>query len=54
MNRRALTRLSERKGSYWLRGGFSQDGYPFYRSASGIWLTQAVPAAYIEFSIGRR
>ena len=31
-----------------------RDGYVFYRSASGIWLTQAVPAAYIDFPIRER
>lgn len=26
-----------------------QDGYPFYLSANGVWLCDAVPAKYIEF-----
>lgn len=30
----------------------AKDGYLFYRSASGIWLTDAVPVAYIVFPTG--
>lgn len=29
----------------------AEDGYLFYRSGSGIWLTQAVPVAYIVFPV---
>jgi putative RNA 2'-phosphotransferase len=27
----------------------NRDGYAFYRSASGVWLTDAVPASYLVF-----
>jgi putative RNA 2'-phosphotransferase len=27
-----------------------RDGYSFYRSANGVWLTQNVPTSYIDFS----
>ena len=30
----------------------AREGYPFYRSASGVWLTQAVPVAYLVFPGG--
>ena len=29
-------------------GKMSQDGYKFYRSVNGVWLTKAVPAEYLE------
>lgn len=29
-------------------GRMSQDGYKFYRSVNGVWLTKAVPAEYLE------
>ena len=28
-------------------GRMSADGYPFYRSANGVWLTKEVPAGYL-------
>ncbi|MBP6628800.1 MAG: RNA 2'-phosphotransferase [Kofleriaceae bacterium] len=30
-------------------GAMAADGHVFYRSANGVWLTDAVPAAYLEF-----
>ena len=32
-----------------LAGHMFQDGFLFYRSANGVWLTDAVPAAYLRF-----
>ncbi|MBR3241136.1 MAG: RNA 2'-phosphotransferase [Parasporobacterium sp.] len=29
-------------------GRMYQDGYPFYLSANGVWLTERVPAQYLE------
>ncbi len=29
-------------------GKMAEDGYAFYRSVNGIWLTEAVPAKYLE------
>lgn len=29
-------------------GGMFRDGYTFYRSANGVWLTEAVPRSYLE------
>ncbi|MFR4477355.1 MAG: hypothetical protein ACLT3Y_09205 [Ruminococcus callidus] len=26
----------------------AEDGYAFYRSVNGVWLTEAVPAKYLE------
>jgi putative RNA 2'-phosphotransferase len=26
-----------------------RDGYPFYVSENGVWLTEAVPQEYIDF-----
>lgn len=31
-------------------GQMQRDGYAFYRSVNGVWLTKAVPAAYLEKS----
>ncbi len=33
-----------------LAGRMAQDGFLFYRSANGVWLTDAVPAAYLRFA----
>jgi putative RNA 2'-phosphotransferase len=30
-------------------GQMAEDGYKFYRSANGVWLTDNVPVEYIEF-----
>ena len=30
----------------------AEDSYRFYRSASGAWLTGAVPVAYMVFPVG--
>ena len=32
-------------------GAMHVDGYAFYRSANGVWLTNAVPPAYIRFDM---
>lgn len=29
-------------------GNMEQDGYPFYQSVNGVWLTKHVPAVYLE------
>ncbi|WP_338139097.1 RNA 2'-phosphotransferase [Ruminococcus callidus] len=29
-------------------GKMAEDGYAFYRSVNGVWLTEAVPAKYLE------
>ena len=29
-------------------GKMAEDGYTFYRSVNGVWLTEAVPAKYLE------
>lgn len=31
-----------------LSGRMAEDGYKFYRSVNGVWLTKAVPAEYLE------
>jgi putative RNA 2'-phosphotransferase len=33
-------------------GRMHEDGHTFYLSANGVWLTEHVPAAYIEFPDG--
>jgi len=32
-------------------GAMHADGYAFFRSANGVWLTEAVPPTYIEFDM---
>ena len=32
-------------------GAMHADGYAFFRSANGVWLTDAVPATYIQFDM---
>ena len=32
-------------------GAMHADGYAFFRSANGVWLTDAVPRAYIQFDM---
>jgi putative RNA 2'-phosphotransferase len=32
-----------------LAGSMHRDGYSFYLSANGVWLTESVPPSYIEF-----
>lgn len=31
-----------------LSGKMQNDGYKFYRSENGVWLTKTVPAEYLE------
>ena len=33
-------------------GRMHEDGYVFYRSENGIWLTESVPVRYLELSVG--
>ena len=32
-------------------GAMHADGYAFFRSANGVWLTEAVPPTYIRFDM---